>query len=105
MVYAFVFGGNETEQEEQMPLQDFNTSLSLSSRPLPIDPSLMDGPNHERGDVVYLNTPHDDAANNKNNNNFSKLLNWYQHTRTSNWKDQFDYVAYTDTRVPLCPTE
>jgi hypothetical protein len=107
MVYTFVFGGNETEQEEPISLLDFNTSSSSSSRPLTIDPSLMDRPNYERGDVVYLNTPDDDAANNKNNNNnnFSKLWNWYQYTRTANWKHQFDYVAYTDTRVRLCPTE
>jgi hypothetical protein len=105
MVYTFVFGGNETEQGEPMPLLDFNTSSSSSSRPLTIDPSLMDRPNHERGDVVYLNTPDDDAANNKNSNNVRKLWNWYQYTRTSNLKHQFDYVAYTDTRVRLCPTE
>jgi hypothetical protein len=52
-----------------------------------------------------LNTPNDDPANNKNNNNFSKLWNWYQYTITSNWNHQFDYVAYTDTRVRLYPME
>lgn len=90
LVYVFVFGGNETRNDT---LASDWKELADSSNSVHIVPKKI---RNKENDVLYLNTG--------DTNHLHKIWNWYRYVY-SEWKDDFDYIGITDTKVRVYPNE